>query len=285
MYAGSTPPGQPVKWVIRFDPYSGRHITRHGDKCSIRGRELLDGHLLNILLFGGMAQRPGVVSIPAILLSAPGELLKESNKLAITSEPFDITITTSGLSPFSLRTPEVSTIIDFRLPSIEVRAASIEFDGSANPEDLAALDLLEERISSETTHEAVPANVEENAEDSTSSNHTSLTSQHIARFDPTSDPLLREQRPAVLPELHSLLPVLEERALQRHTQNAWDNAGMEVREQDKVANAIVEDVQQEEVHQRRKRRGGKRNTAWKNKRRQEKEDHERNPEAGPSGLR
>lgn len=35
---------------------------------------------------------------------------------------------------------------------------------------------------------------------------------------------------------------------------------------------MEENDQQGEVHQRRKRRGGKRNTAWKNKRRQEKDD-------------
>lgn len=279
-----------MKWVVRFDPYSGRHITRHGGDSSTREREFIDGHLLNILLFGGITQPLSVVSIPAILLDTPGEMVKESNKLAITSESLDITGTTSGLSPSTLRTPHVSTITDCRLPSIDACAAFFELDGSANPEELAARDLLEERSSAETTCGAVPANVGENAEESTSSNHTSLISQRIGWFDPTSDPLLREQRPAVLPELHSVLPAFEERALQRHTQNTWESARTEVREQHKVENATVEeDVQQEEVHQRRKRRGGKRNAAWKNKRRQEKEDRDRdrdrNPEAGPSGLR
>ncbi|KAG9039173.1 hypothetical protein FS837_001027, partial [Tulasnella sp. UAMH 9824] len=286
LYAGSTPPGQPVKWVIRFDPYSGRHITRHGDQSSTHEREFMDGNLLNILLLGGMTQPLSVVSIPAILLDAPRQTVKESNKLAITSDSLDITITTSRLSPSSLCTPDVSTIIDYRGPSIVARAAFTELDGSTTPEDVAALDLLEERSSSGTTHEAVPANAPDNAGDSTSANHTSLTSQHIAWFDPNSDPLLHEQRTAVLLGLRSLRPVFEEPALQRHTQDAGENGRMEVREQDKVGSTTVEeDVQQEEVHQRRKRRGGKRNTAWKNKRRQEKEDRERDPEAGPSGLR
>ncbi|KAG8910172.1 hypothetical protein FRC00_008734, partial [Tulasnella sp. 408] len=285
LYAGSTPPGQPVKWVIRFDPYSGRHITRHGDDSSTLERELMDGHLLKILLFGGMTQPPSVVSIHATLLDTPGEMAKGSNKLAITSKSLDITITTARLSPSSLRTPDVSTIIGYRVPSIDARAAFIELDGSAHPEDLAALDLLEERRSAETARAAPPANPGENAEDSTLFSNTSLTSQHIAWFDPTADPLSREQKPAVPPELPSLLPVLEEPSLQRHAQNAWETGRTAVREQDQVENATVEDAQQEEVHQRRKRRGGKKNTAWKNKRRQEKEDHERNPEAGPSGLR
>ncbi|KAG8898533.1 hypothetical protein FRC00_002678 [Tulasnella sp. 408] len=285
LYAGQTP-GQLVKWIIQFDPYSGRHITRHGDDSNTREREFMDGHLLDILLFGGMTQPPSVVSIPVILLDAPGEMVKESNKLAIASNSLDITIANFRLSPSSLRTHDVSTIVDYRVPSIDARVAFIELNGSANAEDLAALDLLEERSSAEAIHETVPAHVGENGEDSTSSNHTSPTSQHIAWCDPTSNPLLREQRPTVLPEHRSLLPVLGEPALQRHAQNAWENGWTEVREQDQVENGTVEeDVQQEAVHQRRKRRGGKKNTAWKNKRRQEKEDHERNPEAGPSGLR
>ncbi|KAG8900753.1 hypothetical protein FRC00_011373 [Tulasnella sp. 408] len=246
----------------------------------------MDGYLLKILLFGGMTQPPSLVSIPAILLDTPGEMVQESNKLAIISNSLDITIATSHLSPSSLRTQDVSTIIDHRVPSVDARATFIELNGSANPEDLAAVDLLEERSSAEATHETSPVYVGESAEDSTSSNHTPLTGQHIAWCDPTSDRLLREQRPTVVPEHRSLLSVLDEPALQRHTQNAWENGWTEVREQDQVENGTVEeDVQQEAVHQRRKRHGGKKNTAWKNKRRQEKEDHERNPEAGPSGLR
>ncbi|KAG9040500.1 hypothetical protein FS837_000551, partial [Tulasnella sp. UAMH 9824] len=282
LYAGSTRPGLPIKWVIQFDPYSGRHITRHGDQSSTRERAVMDGDLLNILLFGGMAQPPSVLSIPAIFLNAPAEMVKESNKLAITNDSFDLTITTSHLSPFSLHGPDVTPLIDYQGPSIVARAAVIELDGSTNLEDLAAPDLLGERSSAETIHEAVPANVPENAGDSTSANHTSLTSQHLAWFGPTSGPLLHEQRPAVLPELRSLRSVLGERALQRHAQDAGENGQMEV----KVENATVEeDAQQDEVHQRRKRRGGKRIMAWKNKRRQEKEDRERDPKAGPSGQR
>ncbi|KIO20818.1 hypothetical protein M407DRAFT_133106 [Tulasnella calospora MUT 4182] len=92
--------------------------------------------------------------------------------------------------------------------------------------------------------------------------------------DSTSDALLHEQR--AVHELHSLLPLLEERTHQRQDLRAWENAWTKVSEQNRVEVAgIEEDDQQEEVHQRRKRRGGKRNTAWKNKRRQQKDDNER----------
>ncbi|KAG8915186.1 hypothetical protein FRC00_006843 [Tulasnella sp. 408] len=201
----------------------------------------------------------------------------------VEQSSYDVQV--EDLLTYAHRTPDVALIVNPQVPPLYVRAASIELDCCANHEDLVAPDPLEERSSVESVHEAVLANARENAENVTSSDHTSPTSQQIAALDPTSDPHPREQRAADLHELRSLLPVLEERACRRHAQKSWEKASTEVGEQDKVEEARMEEDQQEEVHQRRKRRGGKGNAAWKNQRRQEKEDNERNPEAGPSGLR
>lgn len=195
-----------MKWVIRFDLYYGRHITRHGDESSTCEREFMDGHLPHILLCGGVAYSSSVVYVPSTLFDVPEETVKESNNLAITSNSLDVTTTISGLFLPSHHTPDVATIIGPRVPPIDVRAASFELDGCANHEDLVAPDPLEERSSVEIVHEVVPGNARENAKDLTSSDHTSPTSQHIASLDLTYDPLLREQRAAGVHEPCSLLP-------------------------------------------------------------------------------
>ncbi|KAG9043103.1 hypothetical protein FS837_010032 [Tulasnella sp. UAMH 9824] len=339
LYAGSTLPGQPVKWIVQFRPRSGYHLTSQGDESSCHQREFLDGGLLNILLREALCYPHSVIYGPDILLDVSGETVKQSNNLAVPSAPHNLTTTVPCPPPSAPHTPDVTTAIDYSASSIDILAVSVRLETSAEPETL--------RRSPEGVDGPIPANAEENAESSMElldcSDSQALDSEEVEAFTPisqaptssdytspdaTDDDLIREQKAAVVHELRSLFHVLEQRARGGHAQAAEENAWTGVREQDTINEAPVEetiekskveegpaeenvpqnnmdeapvgedvqqdeveeapaedDVQQDEVHQRRKRRGGKRNTAWKNKRRQEKEDRERDPEAGPSGLR
>ncbi|KIO22669.1 hypothetical protein M407DRAFT_27851 [Tulasnella calospora MUT 4182] len=314
LYSGAPTPNGPADWVYQFDPRSGYHLTQSGDESSNRQRDMADGHILNILMHEGLVYHTFIVYVPGIIFDVPREIVKDSNTSAVISNSFDLTSTTAAtdLPPSRPGTPEFTTIVDYAAPLIHTPVAPLQLGTLADPEALrpVALDQPEDR--SYAVDEAVYNNSEEHVESSeeplyffyghasssgeaesfttsseatSSSSCTSRTSQQIARLYPTSDSLFHEQRAAVIHELRSLLPLLEEPASQRHASRTWENAWTRVTEQVRVEETpMEEDDQEAEVHTRRKRRGGKRNTAWKNKRRQDKDDYERDPEAGPSGL-
>ncbi|KAG8960882.1 hypothetical protein FRC00_013936 [Tulasnella sp. 408] len=349
LYAGSTPPGLPVKWIVQFRPRSGYHLTGQGDESSRRQRDFVDGRLLDILLNQGLAYPRSVIYVPDILLGLSGETVKQSNNLAVLCASLDLTTTVPSLPSSAPQTPDATTTLDYTASSIDILAASARLETSAEPEVPVAPGLREDRSSAERAEEAVPANAEGNAENSTewldypdsqtpdseevepfTSISRAPTSPNHTSLDTTSDDLILEQKAAVVHELRLLFALLEEQAGQSHAQTAWEDAETEVREQEEAEEAHVENVQQdmaeeapveedvpqnkvdeapaeedvrkqedvpgeedvpvegvqqEKVHQRKKRRGGQRNTLWKNKCRQAKEDNERDPEAGPSGSR
>ncbi|KIO22671.1 hypothetical protein M407DRAFT_27853 [Tulasnella calospora MUT 4182] len=263
---------------------------------------MADGHILSILMCGDLVNHHFILYIPCIVLGVPG-ILPASNQ--------SLDITATRLLPSKPGTPDITTTINYPVISVDPRRASGQPAMSADLEALVAPGLREDSSSAERVCESVPADVHEDVEGSNylpqsinnrtpgsedierftasqeatlSSTRTSLTSQAIATLYPTSDSLLDEQKAAV--ELRSLLPLLEERAGQRHALLAWDDTWTRVTEQVRVEETRMDNADQEaEVHTRRKRRGGKRNTLWKTKCRQDKDDYERHPEAGPSGLR
>ncbi|KAG9043104.1 hypothetical protein FS837_010033 [Tulasnella sp. UAMH 9824] len=332
LYAGSTAPGQPVKWIVQFRPRSGYHLTGQGDESSCHQREFVDGGLLLILLREALAYLPSVIDVPDILEEF-GDAVKQSSDFAVPSASLDLTTTAPSLPSSAPHTLDATTTIDYSASSIDILVAPV-LGANADPEAPGAQDLTEDCSSAERVDEPLLANAEEDFENSKELvDHTdsdTLDSEDVRPFtavisqaptspnqtslDTTSDDLIREQKAAVVRELRLLFHVLEERAGQQTTWgNSWTEAAPAENVQQNVAEEApvdedvqqhevgeapveedtqrdeaedaVEDFQQEEVHQRRKRRGGKRNTAWKNKRRQEKEDRERDPEAGPSGLR
>ncbi|KIO20810.1 hypothetical protein M407DRAFT_29564, partial [Tulasnella calospora MUT 4182] len=301
VYSGCPTPNGPAEWVLRFDPRSGYHLTESGDESSNLQRDMADGYLLNIILRGVLIYHPSVVYLPVILLNVPGEIVKAFNILALTNDSLDLTTaaTTTAIELLLYRPgiPEVTTIIDYAAPSIYTTAAFVRLDTRASHVVPVALDQRENR--SCAVDEAVYAKSAEDVETSeetgsftsnpdatSSSSRPQRTSQDIARLGPTSDPLLDGPRAAGVQELRSLLPLLEERAGQRHALRAWENTWTRATEQDRVEETRTEDDgHHDEVHTRRKRRGGKKNMCWKNKRRQDKDENERHPEAGPSGLR
>ncbi|KAG8898532.1 hypothetical protein FRC00_002677, partial [Tulasnella sp. 408] len=219
MYAGCTP-GQPVNWVIQFRPYSGYHLTMHGDNSTTHQREFADGVLFKILIRGGTAYPPSVVYVPDILLDMPGELVNRSNILARPTDAPDLIITVTDTSPSAPCTPDITTIIDSRGPAITAVTAPVELDTSADAESSVPLDLRENRGSAERVYELVPANAKEDNDKSGESfdytnSHTSdseevesftpikeaPTSPNPSSLDPAYNDLIREQRAAVFHEL------------------------------------------------------------------------------------
>ncbi|KAG9043875.1 hypothetical protein FS837_009043 [Tulasnella sp. UAMH 9824] len=318
VYVGRT--GTAVRWMYRswaagrvdnpVRPSANFHLTRGGDDSSSRHREFADGQLLVILLYGGMAYPLSTLYVTDILLDLSEKAVKRPNN--VTSNSLELVIVTTSPLPSVHHTPNVKTTIDYGSPSIDVLAASTQLGARAEPDAPVAVEEnaedFEELLGYSNSHtpeseEAEP--VTTIPEPLPSPSHTSL--------DATSDDFTHEQREAVVHELRLLFHVLEEQACRGQARTAWASAPTEVREEDPVEQvpveeniqqdtfeetpveedvqremeeeASVEDVQNEEVHQRRKRRGGKRNTAWKNKRRQDKEDRERDSEASPSGSR
>ncbi|KAG9039171.1 hypothetical protein FS837_001025 [Tulasnella sp. UAMH 9824] len=245
MYAGSTPPGQPVNWVIQFRPYSGYHLTTHGDDSSAHHREFMVGYLFNISVRGGLGYPPSIVYVPETLLELLGGMVRRSNNLTATSDSLDVTIMVTNASPSTPHTPNATTIFEYQVPSMTAVTTVVQLDSSANPEAAVALDLLENWSSAERVHELVPANAKEDDDKSreflgyTNSRTTDSdevepfppvpetpTSSNPTSLDPTYDDFIREQRAAVLHELRLLLP---ERAHQRHARQAWQNGSSGLR--------------------------------------------------------
>ncbi|KAG8900751.1 hypothetical protein FRC00_011371 [Tulasnella sp. 408] len=218
MYIGSSP-GQPVNWVIQFRPYSGYHLTMHGDNSTTRQREFADKSLFKILIRGGAAYSPSVVYVPDILLDMPGELVERSDILAILADAPDLTMTVTDASPSPSApcTPDITTIIEYRGPSIIAVTAPVELHASADPVELhASADpeasvLLNQLFDYTNSHTPDLEEVEPFTpipEAPTSPNPNSL--------DPAYDDFIREQKAAVFHELQLLLAALEERARQIH---------------------------------------------------------------------
>ncbi|KAG9037102.1 hypothetical protein FS837_001503, partial [Tulasnella sp. UAMH 9824] len=324
LYAGCTIPGRPVEWRIRFDPRQHFYLTRDGDNSSNRPREFADGCLVGILLYGDMAYPLSVVYVIDLLLDIPRELVKRSSNVTRNLLELTIMATTLPPSAFHTP-EVTTTIdsgaypIDTLFGSVQLEAMAepgalmafglCEARNPAERDDEPFPTSTEENArffgefvdysDSHTPDSEEAEPVTPIPEPPSSANHTSL--------DTMSDDLIREQKAAVIHEL-LLVFLLEGQAGRPHAHEASEDAWMEVAKQgqveenvqqntvgeasveknvehEKAEEAPLEDVHEEEVYHRRKRRGGKKNTAWKHKRRQEKEDRERDPEAGPSALR